>query len=163
VLDLMIHDLDLVLSLVGSPIEWVHAIGAPVFTSADDIASCRVQFANGAVADLTASRVSLRSERKMRIFQQNSITSVDFLKRRIGIFQRDAARAGQAPEVTLVENVYPPVDALEAEIAAFLAAARGAGPVIVTGEDGRRALEAALLVDKQLRKHWRRLTGPDVG
>jgi predicted dehydrogenase len=162
VLDLMIHDLDLVLSLVGSSIEWVHAIGAPVFTSADDVASCRVQFGNGAVADLTASRVSLRSERKMRIFQENTITSVDFLKRRISIFQRGAARAGQAPEVTLVEKVYPPVDALEAEIAAFLAAARGAGPVVVTGEDGRRALEAALLVDKQLRKHWSRLTGRDV-
>jgi predicted dehydrogenase len=76
VLDLMIHDLDLILSLVRSPIEWCHALGAPVVTSADDIASCRLQFANGCVADLTASRISVRSERKMRIFQQNSCTSV---------------------------------------------------------------------------------------
>jgi predicted dehydrogenase len=159
VLDLMIHDLDLILSLVGSPIDWVHAVGAPVFTSADDIASCRVQFDNGAVADLTVSRVSLRSERKMRIFQHDSITSVDFLKRRISVFRRGGASAARAPEIKLEERVYPQVDALQAEIAAFLAAARGDGPVIVTGEDGRRALEAALLVDKQLRKHWQRLTG----
>ena len=158
VLDLMIHDLDLVLSLVGSPIDWVHAVGAPVFTSADDVASCRVQFANGAVADLTASRVSLRSERKMRIFQQDSITAIDFLKRRISVFRRGPAAAGQVPEVLLEEKVYPPVDALEAEIAGFLAAANGTGPVVVNGEDGRRALEAALMVDKQLRSHWQRLT-----
>jgi predicted dehydrogenase len=158
VLDLMIHDLDLVLSLVGSPIDWVHAVGAPVFTSADDVASCRVQFANGAVADLTASRVSLRSERKMRIFQQDSITAIDFLKRRIGVFRRGPAAAGQVPEVLLEEKVYPPVDALEAEITAFLAAANGTGPVVVNGEDGQRALEAALMVDKQLRNRWQRLT-----
>jgi len=163
VLDLMIHDLDLILSLVNAPIEWAHAVGAPVVTSADDIASCRIQFANGCVADLTVSRISLRSERKMRIFQEDSLTSVDFLKRRIGIFHRNGSAAGGGPAITLDEKVYPQVDALEEEIASFLAAARSQVPPVVTGEDGRRALEAALLVDRQLRRHWQRLQPPRDG
>ena len=95
VLDLMIHDLDLILSLVKSPIEWAHAVGAPVITAADDMVSCRIQFENGCVADLTVSRVSLRNERKMRIFQRDSCTSVDFIKRRIGVFRHDACCPGR--------------------------------------------------------------------
>ena len=163
VLDLMIHDLDMILSLVGSPIEWVHAVGAPVVTSADDIASCRIQFAGGCVADLTVSRVSLRSERKMRIFQKDSCTSVDFLKRRISIFRRGASAADLAPAIKLEERVYPQTDALAEEIGAFLEAVRGDRRPIVTGEDGRRALEAALLVDRELRRHWQRVHRPDGG
>jgi predicted dehydrogenase len=157
VLDLMIHDLDLILSFVRSPIEWAHAIGAPVLTTADDIASCRIQFESGCIADLTVSRISLRSERKMRIFQKHSCTSVDFLKRRITVFERDFSTGNGAPAIKLEEKVYPHIDALEEEVAAFLAAARGDCPPVVTGEDGRRALEAALLVDEQLRRNWRRL------
>jgi predicted dehydrogenase len=157
VLDLMIHDLDLILSFVRSPIEWAHAVGAPVLTIADDIASCRIQFESGCVADLTVSRISLRSERKMRIFQKHSCTSVDFLKRRITIFQRGPSTKDSAPAIRMDEKVFPQIDALEEEIAAFLAAARGECAPLVTGEDGRRALEAALLVDQQLRRHWRRV------
>jgi len=160
VLDLMIHDLDLILDLVDSPIEWAHAVGSPVVTSADDIASCRIQFRNGCVADLTVSRISLRSERKMRIFQKDSCTSVDFLKRRIGVFRHDSAAPPGAPRIRLEETIHPQVDALEEEIAAFLAAARGDHPPLVTGEDGRRALEAALLVDGELRRHWQRFVRP---
>ncbi|HXQ14048.1 MAG TPA: Gfo/Idh/MocA family oxidoreductase [Caulobacteraceae bacterium] len=157
VLDLMIHDLDLVLSLVRSPIEWAHALGAPVVTSADDIASCRLQFANGCVADLTASRISFRSERKMRIFQQDSCTSVDFLKRRISVFRRQAEGADGAARITVEDKVYPPVDALEQELGSFLAAVRQGKEPVVSGEDGRRALEAALLVDRELQAHRRRV------
>lgn len=160
VLDLMIHDLDMILSLVKSPIEWAHAIGAPVITAADDIASCRIQFKNGCVADLTASRVSFRNERKMRIFQRDSCTSVDFMKRRIGVFRHDPAAPAGKPAVSLEESVYPPVDALEAEIASFLAAVRAGQPPLVNGEDGKRALEAALLVDSELRRHWRAFVQP---
>jgi predicted dehydrogenase len=162
VLDLMIHDLDLILSLVKSPIEWAHAIGAPVITTADDMVSCRIQFKNGCVADLTASRVSLRNERKMRIFQKDSCTSVDFMKRRIGVFRHDPAAPAGKPAVSLEESVYAPVDALEAEIASFLAAVRAGRPPLVTGEDGRRALEAALLVDGELRRHWRDFVQPEA-
>ena len=163
VLDLMIHDLDLILSLVNSEIEWVHAIGAPVITTADDMASCRIQFRSGCVADLTVSRVSLRNERKMRIFQKDSCTSVDFLKRRISIFRRGASAVDLAPAIKLEERVYPQTDALAEEIGAFLEAVRGDRRPIVTGEDGRRALEAALLVDRELRRHWQRVHRPDGG
>ena len=100
VLDLMIHDLDLILSLVKSPIEWAHAVGAPVITAADDMASCRIQFENGCVADLTVSRVSLRNERKMRIFQRDSCTAVDFIKRRIGVFRHDGAAPAGTPALS---------------------------------------------------------------
>ncbi len=157
VLDLMIHDLDLVLGLVGSPIEWIHAIGAPVVTAAEDIANCRIQFVNGCVADLSVSRVSLRSERKMRIFERNSCTSVDFLKNRIGVFRLTAPAEGGRPEVSLDDTVYPQTDALAEEIASFLAAVRGTHPPRVTGEDGRRALQAALTIDRQLHDQRRRL------
>jgi len=160
VLDLMIHDLDLILSLVKSPIEWAHAVGAPVITAADDMASCRIQFENGCVADLTVSRVSLRNERKMRIFQRGSCTSVDFIKRRIGVFRHDPAAPAGTPAVSLQESVYPKIDSLEAEITGFLAAVRGESPPLVTGEDGLRALEAALLVDHELRRHWQRFVQP---
>ena len=157
VLDLMIHDLDLILSFVRSRIDWAHAVGAPVLTTADDIASCRIQFESGCVADLTVSRISLRSERKMRIFQKHSCTSVDFLKRRITVFKRDPSTKGGLPAIRMEEKVFPQIDALQEEIAAFLAAARGEAPALVTGEDGRRALEAALLVDQHLRRHWARI------
>jgi predicted dehydrogenase len=159
VLDLMIHDLDLILSLVRSPIEWVHALGAPVVTAADDIANCRLQFANGCVADLTASRIALRSERKMRIFQQNSCTSVDFLKRRISVFRRRPEGGDGTAQITVEDNVYPPVDALEEEVRAFLTAVRKGEAPVVSGEDGGRALEAALLVDRELQAHRRRVEG----
>jgi predicted dehydrogenase len=163
VLDLMIHDLDLVLGFVGSPIEWIHAIGAPVVTSADDIANCRIQFANGCVADLSVSRVSLRSERKMRIFEKESCTSVDFLKRRISVFRLKAPAGGGQTEIALSDTVYPPIDALAEEISSFLEAARGTHGALVTGEDGRRALEAAIAIDRQLQDHRRRLDSAASG
>jgi predicted dehydrogenase len=157
VLDLMIHDLDLVLSLARSPIEWIHAVGAPVVTSADDMANARIQFASGCVADLTVSRVSLRSERKMRIFEEHSCTSVDFLKRRIAVFTLKPADGGGASVLAVSDTAYPQSDALAEEIASFLAAVRGGQAALVTGEDGRRALDAALTIDRQIQDHRRRL------
>jgi predicted dehydrogenase len=157
VLDLMIHDLDLVLSLVASPIEWIHAMGSPVVTLADDIANARIQFANGCVADLTVSRVSPRSERKMRVFEAERCTSVDFLKRRIGVFRMGSGAGGHAPQIKLDDTVYPAIDSLAEEIASFLGAVRGAHGPRVTGEDGLRALEAALGVDRHVQEHRRRM------
>jgi predicted dehydrogenase len=163
VLDLMIHDLDLVLGLVGSPIEWIHAIGAPVVTRADDIANCRIQFANGCVADLSVSRISPRAERKMRIFEKDSCTSVDFLKRRIGVFRLKVPAASGQSEIAFTDTVFPQVDALAEEIASFLSAVRGAHGPRVSGEDGRRALEAAIAIDHQLQSHRRRLRAAGLG
>jgi predicted dehydrogenase len=157
VFDLMIHDLDLILGLVRSPIEWVHAIGGPVVTSADDIANARIQFANGCVADLTVSRINFRTERKMRVFERDTCTAVDFIRRRIGVFRLQPRPNGAPAEIAHSDTAFPPADALADEIASFLSAVRGEHPPRVTGEDGRRALEAAIAIDKQLKEHRRRL------
>ncbi len=155
VFDLMIHDLDLILGVVRSPIEWVHAVGAPVVTSADDIANARIQFANGCVADLTVSRINARTERKMRLFERETLTSVDFIKRRIGVFALEGAEGGS--RVALSDTAYPAGDALAEEIGSFLAAVRGEHPPKVSGEDGRLALEAAIAIDGKIREHRKRL------
>jgi predicted dehydrogenase len=151
----MIHDLDLILDFVSSPIEWVHAVGAPVFSSAEDIASSRIQFANGCVANVTASRASLRTERRMRVFQDNSYTSIDFLNKKVRIVKRvPGATMNGMPALEIEETSYGDVDTLEQEIAAFLQSVRTGKPPLVTGEDGWRALEAALMITRSLRSHW---------
>jgi predicted dehydrogenase len=155
VLDLMIHDLDLILDFVRSPIEWVHAVGAPVFSAAEDIASSRIQFASGCVANVTASRASLRTERRMRVFQDNSYTSVDFLNKKVRIVRRVAgAMMNGMPALEIEETSYGEVDTLEQEIAAFLNSVRTGTPPRVSGEDGWRALEAAVMITRSLRNHW---------
>lgn len=161
VLDLMIHDLDLILGIVNSPIAWVHAVGAPVFSAAEDIASSRIQFANGCVANLTVSRISLRQERKMKIFQADSYVSVDFLKKRVKLLQRGSSgRFLDGANLEAEEIDYSDVDILELELEAFLGCVRTGQPPAVTGEDGRRALEAALMITRSLQDHWRMLDPP---
>ncbi len=157
VFDLMIHDLDLVLGLVKSPIEWVHAVGGPVITAADDIANARLQFANGCVADLTVSRINMRTERKMRIFEHETCTAIDFIKRRIGVFALKPAADGSAAEIALSDTAYPATDALAEEINSFLAAVRGEHAPRVSGQDGKLALEAAIAIDRKIRDHRKRL------
>ena len=156
VFDLMIHDLDLILGVVKSPIEWIHAVGAPVVTSADDIANARIQFANGCVADLTVSRINARTERKMRLFERETLTSVDFIKRRIAVFALEGG-AGEASQIALSDTAYPATDALAEEIGSFLEAVRGEHPPKVSGEDGRLALEAAIAIDGKIREYRQRL------
>ena len=147
ILDLMIHDLDLVLSLVDSPIESVDAVGAPVASAHEDIANARVRFANGCVAAITASRISLKTERKMRLFSQEGYMSVDFAARKLMMIGRErglplpGTGGGRIEEITWKEH-----DSLEAEHAAFAAAILDGAPVVVDAAAGRRALEAALAV-----------------
>ncbi len=147
ILDLMIHDLDLVLSLVDSPIESVDAVGAPVASVHEDIANARVRFANGCVAAITASRISLKTERKMRLFSQEGYMSVDFAARKLMMIGRErglplpGTGGGRIDEITWKEH-----DSLEAEHAAFAAAILDGAPVVVDAQAGRRALEAALAV-----------------
>jgi predicted dehydrogenase len=160
VLDLMIHDLDLILGFVRSPIEWVHAVGAPILSREEDIASTRIQFASGCVANVTASRVSMRSERRMRIFQKDSYTTIDFLNKRIAVFRKAAngeLRGPDVPNITIEQKDYADVDTLEQEIEAFLNSAVTGAPPLVSGLDGARALEAALLVNRSLREYWERI------
>ncbi|MGH8251669.1 MAG: Gfo/Idh/MocA family protein [Steroidobacteraceae bacterium] len=144
VLDLMIHDIDLIEHVVRSPIASIDAIGAPVFTDEIDIANARIRFENGCVADVTASRISMKSERKLRVFQPDAYLSIDLQQKLLTVVRRPALiEEGVMPKVDVEERSFDPGDALLAEIEAFLdAVERGGGPV-VSGEDGLRALETA--------------------
>ncbi|MCW3474098.1 Gfo/Idh/MocA family protein [Limobrevibacterium gyesilva] len=147
ILDLMIHDLDLVLSLVDSPIQSVDAVGAPVASQHEDIANARIRFANGCVATITASRISLKAERRMRLFSQEGYITVDFAARKLMMIGRERGVPlpliddGRMEEVTWQDH-----DALEAEHAAFVAAVLDGAPVVVDAAAGRRALAAALAI-----------------
>jgi predicted dehydrogenase len=147
ILDLMIHDLDLVLALVDSPIESVDAVGAPVASAHEDIANARVRFESGCVATITASRISLKTERKMRLFSQEGYMSVDFAARKLVMIGRErglplpGTGGGRLEEITWKEH-----DALEAEHAAFAASILDGAPVVVDAAAGARALAAALAV-----------------
>jgi predicted dehydrogenase len=154
VLDLMIHDIDLILSLVDAPLESVDAVGAPVLSANEDIANSRLRFANGCVASITASRVSMKNERKMRIFQPNAYVSVDFLAKKV-VIARKTGRPGAfgLPGIAVDERTYDEGDSLQLEIEAFLDSARTGRPPAVSGEEGRRALEAALMIRDSLETH----------
>jgi predicted dehydrogenase len=151
ILDLMIHDLDLVLALIDSPIASVDAVGAPVASEHEDIANARIRFANGCVATITASRISLKTERKMRLFSQEGYMSVDFGARKLMMIGRErgiplpGTGGGRREEITWKDH-----DALEAEHAAFVAAILDGAPVIVDAAAGRRALAAALAVTESM-------------
>jgi predicted dehydrogenase len=149
VLDLMIHDLDVILSMVQSPLRSVEAVGVPVLTSSVDIANARLRFANGCIANVTASRVSLKRERKLRIFQADAYLAVDYGERRIRIGRREPEPNGHAALV-LEEREVPEGDALESEIDAFLRAVRDREPPAVSGWDGLRALEVAHVIRESL-------------
>lgn len=155
ILDLMIHDLDLILSLVEAPILSVDAAGAPVFSEREDIASARLKFGNGCIANITASRISLKTERRMRIFQPDAYISVDFEKRTIRTVRKGtgASPFPGVPPVAIAERDYSEGDPLEREMAAFVAAVRERREPVVSGEDGLRALDAAIQVTDALRGH----------
>jgi predicted dehydrogenase len=144
VLDLMIHDIDLVEHMVRSPIASIDAVGAPVFTDEIDIANARIRFENGCVADVTASRISLKAERKLRVFQADAYLSIDLQQKLLTIVRKPAAIAeGEIPKVDLEERSFEQGDALLDEIRAFVGAVRQGTRPVVSGEDGLRALETA--------------------
>jgi predicted dehydrogenase len=152
VLDLMIHDIDLIQLLFGAPLLAVDAVGVPVLSARDDIANARLQF-EGCVVNVTASRVSFKSERRMRLFQRDAYISIDFAAGNAAIARRDpGATSGPVPGIALEQRSIGANDALMLQIEAFLAAARGARPVAVSGEDGRRALDTALRITQALRR-----------
>lgn len=151
VLDLMIHDIDIIQTIVGSPVKQISSIGAPVFTDEEDIANARIQFENGCVANVTASRISLKSERKMRIFQADSYISVDFQNKKLAVFRKGSGEMFPGvPKVDMEETSFDQGDALKAEIASFLECVRTGAQPVVSGQDGKRALETALKISKKL-------------
>jgi predicted dehydrogenase len=152
VLDLMIHDIDLIQMIVASPVATLDAVGTPVFSNEIDIANARLRFENGCVANVTASRVSLKTERKMRVFRDDAYLSIDLQQKILTVIRKRAmpAGAGELP-VHIEEQSFAQGDALLAEIQAFVAAIRGERAVIVSGEDGQRALRTAIAISERVR------------
>jgi predicted dehydrogenase len=158
VLDLMIHDIDLVLALTDALPETVDAIGAPVASPRIDIASARLGFASGAVATLTASRVASRVDRRMRIFGPQGVVAVDFAGRRLSMTARgQGEKLPSLPGFGLEVAQWEERDALQAEQEAFVAAVLDGAPVIVDALAGRRALDVALRVEAAIERTQERL------
>jgi len=161
VLDLMIHDIDLVRTLVGSHIRDVSAVGVQVLTPFVDIANARLRFEDGAVANITASRVSRERMRKVRIFQESGYLSLDlaagegeFFRLRRDVDFAELAKGAQAIEafVERVPLIAPEGEPLRLEFESFLEAVRGTAPVTVSGEDGREALAVALTIVSEIER-----------
>lgn len=151
ILDLMIHDIDIALSIMGSPLEHVRVAGASVLTHLPDIASVRMEFAGGATANLTASRISVKNLRKHRIFQENGYFVADYAqKRAYAVYREKEADELGYPQLSMEEIELDERDALEDEIASFLRAAETGGRPVVDGEAGRRALAVALEISRQI-------------
>lgn len=151
VLDLMIHDIDIIQNIVHAPITSLDAVGTSVFSGGLDIANARIRFANGCVANTTASRVSLKTERKLRIFQDDAYMSVDLQQKILTVVRKSAEPpGGDLPPVHIEERSFEQGDALKTEIESFLdCAAHGKRPV-VSGEDGLHALETAIRISEQV-------------
>ena len=147
VLDLMIHDIDLIQELVGQPIESIDAVGATIFSGETDIVNARIRFRGGCVANTTASRISMKQERKIRIFQDDAYLSIDMQQKILTVIRKkDEAPVESPAQVSIEEESFDQGDALLAEIEAFLRAVRNGTAPVVTGEDGLRALETAMQI-----------------
>ena len=150
ILDLMIHDIDLVLDLVGRPIVDLHAVGVPVLGDHEDIANARLEFEGGCVANVTASRISMKSERTLRLFQKSGYARVDFVKRKFTWIRRGGPVVEGFPNFQIEERDLPETDPLKLEIASFVDCVRLRKAPLVDGEAGLRALEAALRITEAL-------------
>ena len=155
VLDLMIHDIDLILGIVDSPVKSVAASGTPVLSKGIDIANARLEFENGCVANVTSSRVSMKSERKMRMFQSDAYISIDFQNSGLAIHRiGDKEMFPGVPEILREESNFQKNDALKAEIIAFLDAIQNGAPVVVDGKAGERALETAMRITDMVHANY---------
>jgi predicted dehydrogenase len=153
VLDLMIHDIDIVETIVAAPIVSIDAVGTPVFSDEIDIANARIRFENGCVANATASRVSMKTERKLRIFEDDAYLSLDLQQKILTVIKKRAPADGPGPlPVTIEEQSLEPGDALKAEIDSFLSCIREQRPPVVPGEAGLRALETAMRITEQVNR-----------
>jgi predicted dehydrogenase len=153
--DLMIHDLDILLALVGEPVTEVKAVGIPVLTDKVDIAHARLEFEGGAVANVTASRVSTERVRKVRFFQQHEYISLDYARR--DALRVRVNRPGPEPDFGFEKLDAPEVEPLRAELEAFLDAVRTRKPPKTNGESGRASLELAVRVMKSIQEHAERV------
>jgi predicted dehydrogenase len=159
VLDLMIHDIDIVAHLVGEPVVHIEAVGVPVLTKTIDIASARLTFRGGAIANVTASRAALTSERTIRIFQPNLYISLDFEKKKLKIYQKSKDIDSKGfPKISVNEHSVKERDALEHEIDSFINCVIGRNEPEVRGEDGLRALELTERIHKAFADSFSRMS-----
>jgi predicted dehydrogenase len=162
VLDLMIHDLDIVLSFVKSPVKEVRAVGLPILSGKTDIANVRIEFESGCVANFTASRVSTERIRKVRFFQPRQYVSIDYGRQDVLVFSvGDEGSIGTTPSVNPQIGMAKPAvreeEPLYAELKSFLEAVRKRSEPVVSLEDGRRALALALDIVEQIEEHGKRI------
>ena len=152
VLDLMIHDIDLILNFVGSEIRDIRASGVPVISDHVDIANARLEFKSGCVANVTASRISTKNERKIRLFQSDTYVSVDFSNKDIVVIHKDDdAKVSLIPGMDIKKVSFEAGDALEDELKSFVKAVNRREPPLVTAQMGRDALEIALDIMAQIK------------
>ena len=161
VLDLMIHDIDIILNFVRAEVTAIHAAGIPVITEEIDIANARLEFANGCVANVTASRISAKNQRKFRLFQPDAYVSVDFASHEITIIRKNGPpKVGELiPGMAIDQRCFTHGDALDDELKSFVHAVRNRKAPEVTGEMGRDALKTALSIMNQIEKSSARLLG----
>lgn len=154
VLDLMIHDIDIILNIIQSPLKAIHTVGAPVVTATTDIANARLIFENGATANVTVSRISRTNIRKMRIFQPGSYINVNFATKKIMTIKLsdEILESGMRRQDVDVRS-FAVGDALRSEIEHFIGHVRMRTRPIVSGHEGRRALDVALQVMDQIKQH----------
>ena len=154
VLDLMIHDIDIILTIIDSPLKTIHTVGAPVVTDTTDIANARLIFENGATANITVSRISLTNIRKMRIFQPGSYINVDFANKKVMTIRlQDELMESGMPKQQIDVNSFDGQDALLNEIEHFLQHVKNRTRPDVSGVEGRKALDVVLRVMDQIREH----------
>lgn len=154
ILDIMIHDIDIILNVTRSPATAIHAVGVPVLSKEkNDIANVRLEFASGCVANVSASRISAKEMRKLRIFQKDAYLSVDFAAQQLEVYRKSGGDMSQGmPEITYEKIDIQPGDALQKEIAHFVAAVRTREAPSVPGEAGRNALKVALEIVEQVER-----------
>lgn len=161
VLDLMIHDLDIVLSFVNSPVKEVRAVGLPILSGKVDIANVRIEFESGCVANFTASRVSTERVRKLRFFQPKQYVSIDYGRQDVMVFSvgdaSTAALPSVNPQIRMTRLPTVQEEPLRAELQAFLNCVRERSKPLVSLEDGRNALALALKVIAEIQAHGNKI------
>lgn len=167
VLDLMIHDLDIVLAFTKSPIKEVRAVGLPILSGKVDIANVRIEFESGCIANFTASRVSTERVRKLRFFQPRQYISLDYGRQEVLVFTvgSDGSRTEQPtvnPQIGISKPAVASEEPLHAELKSFLHAVRERSTPVVSLEDGRQALKLALEIVAAIREHGKKVDLPSL-
>lgn len=163
ILDLMVHDLDLLLHWIPAPVTEVRALGIPVVTDKVDMANARIAFGNGAVANVTASRVARKRVREVRLFQPSRYVSLDFAGNSMAVYELDGSSSdGAVPGARGEETDLPRADLLAEEVDAFLRACRGLTSCGVSGGQGRSALALGLAVREAIGRHFEQYGRPEM-